>query len=346
MKDTAKLLSRETFKNLVFERDKGKCVFCSKNAVDAHHIIERRLWTASHESEGYFIDNGISVCEDHHIKCEMTEISVEDARRAAGILKPIIPEHLYDDQIYDKWGNILLPNGTRLKGELFFDSSVQKILEKGGVLDSFSKYVKYPRTYHLSWSESVNKDDRILKNTSVFHGKRVVVSEKMDGENTTCYNDYFHARSIDSMNHPSRNWAKNFWNTFRFDLPEEWRLCAENVYAQHSIKYENLPTYFFGFSIWNEQNKCLSWDDTIDWFALLGVTLVKVLFDGIYDEATIKKLWNPKNAGNTEGYVLRLADEFSYGDFRKSVAKFVRKDHVQTVKHWMSGQPIIPNGLA
>jgi uncharacterized FlgJ-related protein len=46
-----------------------------------------------------------------------------------------------------------------------------------------------------------------------------------------------------------------------------------------------------------------------------------------------------------EGYVVRLADGFSYGEFRKSVAKFVRKDHVTTTKHWTHG-PIVVNELS
>lgn len=36
----------------------------------------------------------------------------------------------------------------------------------------------------------------------------VVITEKMDGENTTLYRDGLHARSLDSRHHPSRNWVK------------------------------------------------------------------------------------------------------------------------------------------
>ena len=35
-----------------------------------------------------------------------------------------------------------------------------------------------------------------------------------------------------------------------------------------------------------------------------------------------------------EGLVVRKRDSFSYHDFDQSIAKFVRKDHVQTTKHW------------
>jgi len=39
-------------------------------------------------------------------------------------------------------------------------------------------------------------------------GREVVVTEKMDGENTTMYCDNIHARSIDGRHHPSRDWVK------------------------------------------------------------------------------------------------------------------------------------------
>jgi hypothetical protein len=50
--------------------------------------------------------------------------------------------------------------------------------------------------------------------------------------------------------------------------------------------------------------------------------------------------------GSIHGYVVRVADSFSYGAYRNHVAKFVRKGHVQTNKHWMHGQRIVRNQLA
>jgi hypothetical protein len=193
--------------------------------------------------------NGSSVCEQHHLDCEMTKISVEDVRIACGITKPIIPDDLYDDQVYDKWGNIILPNGQRTKGPLFYDESVQKILRQGGVLDLFTDYVKYPRTFHLSWSPGLTKDDRSLKDCSQFDSNRVIVMEKLDGENSSLYPNYYHARSVDSKNHPSRNIAKAIHAKFAHDIPKDWRISAENMYAKHSIHYKELEGYLYGFSI-------------------------------------------------------------------------------------------------
>lgn len=245
-----------------------------------------------------------------------------------------------------KWGNGILPGGMRLRGELFQDESVQKILARGGVLDQFTWQVKYPRTHHLPWSEGMHDDDRMLKALEHFVGREVVVTIKKDGENTSMYSDYFHARSIDSRHHQSRDWVKNFWSKIAHEIPVGWRICGENLFAQHSIVYEDLLSYFYGFSMWNEHNRCLSWDETLGYFDILGITPVEELYRGIFDEKIIRGLYDSKKDWATcEGYVVRLADEFDYRDFRRSVAKFVRKGHVQTSKHWMHGRRIEPNSL-
>ena len=337
------LLSRDEFRGEVFKRDDYKCVVCKEPAKDAHHILERRLW----DNGGYYPDNGASLCEKHHIQAEQTVLSCEDIRKAAKIESIILPEHLYEDNEYDKWGNILLSNGRRAKGELFFDESVQKILKEGNVLDSFTNYLKYPRTYHLPWSEGRTKDDRALSNTNHFEGKRVIVTVKMDGENTTMYSNYLHARSIDSLSHPSQSWVRNFHSQIKYNIPEEWRVCGENLFAEHNIHYKELPSYFMLFSIWNGLNECLSWDETKEWAELLDVSVVPVIYDDIWNEDKIKKLYSNEYSGNMmEGYVVRIADEFQYSQFRRSVAKYVRKDHIQEGVHQWRHKRIIKNELA
>lgn len=346
------LLTRDNFRESVFKRDNYRCVFCGKTAeetpegrLDAHHILERRLWPDG----GYYLNNGATVCESDHLRCEQTVISVDEVREAAGIEKKIIPPHFYDDHLYDKWGNPLLENGKRGIGELFFDESVQKVLGQGGVLELFTTYVKYERTFHLPWSPGIHDDDKALKNTSQFEGKRVIITKKMDGENTTCYSDgHVHARSIDSRGGEDRAWVKKFLvDNVCFNLPEGWRVCGENLWAEHSIHYDNLQSYFLGFSIWDNFNRCLGWDETKVYFELLGITPVPVLFDGIFEEKYITDFHKniKMDFEKDEGYVVRFADSFSYGQFRNSVAKFVRPNHVQTTKHWRQGRQFIPNTL-
>lgn len=339
-----KLLTRDAFREGVQARDGHKCVFCGETeGLDSHHILERRLFPDG----GYYIDNGATVCQQHHLMCERTQLSVEEVREACNITRKLMPPHLYSDTMYDKWGNPILPNGARLKGELFFDESVQKVLDEGGALESFTHWVKYPRTHHVFWSPGVNDDDRVIRDMSAFYDQRVIVTEKMDGENTSLYRDRTHARSLENKSHPSRDWVKQFWSQFANDIPEGWRVCGENLYAKHSIGYEELPAFFMGFSIWNEKNVCLAWDETLEWFELLGITPVPVLFDGLYDEHAIRARCDMKGSqcNTIEGYVIRRADPIGYGEFKTHFAKYVRAGHVQQAKHWFFGQQIEKNGL-
>ena len=199
------LLTREEFRRQVFARDGGRCVICGAAGEDAHHIVERRLF----DDGGYYLDNGATLCAACHVRAEMTVIACDAIRTAihsgAGSGQVVLPPHLYPDQEYDKWGNPILPNGQRLRGELFDDGSVQKILAAGGVLGEFTTRVRYPRTYHLPWSPGATDDDRVLPDVRHFEGQEVVVTAKMDGEQTTMYTDYLHARSIDWSRHPSRS---------------------------------------------------------------------------------------------------------------------------------------------
>lgn len=207
-----------------------------------------------------------------------------------------------------------------------------------------TEHVKYPRTLHLPWSPGATDDDKIMDNLNYFIGKRVIVTEKMDGECTTMYNDHIHARSLDSKHHYTRDWVKNFWSQIKNDIPEGFRICGENLYAKHSIHYKNLPSYFMGFSVWNG-DECLSWKQSLYWFKKLNIVPVNVLYNDIFDEYKIRALWKNLNANESEGYVVRVADEFNIADFNKKVAKWVRENHVQTDEHWMHGKEIEKNLL-
>lgn len=202
--------------------------------------------------------------------------------------------------------------------------------------------IKYPRTPHLSWSPGVTKDDTHLQDFTVFEGKEVVITEKMDGENTTIYRDAIHARSLDSRNHPSRAWVKALQGEIGYRIPKGWRVCGENLYAKHSIDYRTLPSYFLAFSVWDEANFCLSWDKTKAFLLSLGLVTPKVIYQGIGSQKLLQGL--TVNTETQEGYVVRLADSFHYDTFAISVAKWVRKQHVKTSAHWMHNEMIV-NGL-
>lgn len=203
---------------------------------------------------------------------------------------------------------------------------------------------KYPRTPHLSWSEGATNDDRVLKDTKHFEGKKVVITEKLDGENTTIMHNHIHARSLDSKDHPSRHWVKQMYFYTATVLEKYTRICGENVYAQHSIPYENLDSYFYAFSVWRK-DLCLSWETSISFLDIHNIITVPVIYIGPWSEAVCKAITlKPTEKGEVEGYVVRLADAFRYDEFETSVAKFVRANHVQTDEHWMHKE-VVKNKL-
>lgn len=347
---SAFLLSRDKFRQQVLARTGGLCCICSQPAVDAHHIFERRLWCSVNGADGgYYLANGAAVCSACHLKAESTVITVGDLREAMGWDALVLPDHLYSDQEYDKWGNPVIGYCLRMKGELADDPSVKKVLALHHPAIEWTNRIKYPRTWHCPWSSMPSGDDRVLANMSSFIGKQVVVTEKMDGENTTMYScmnsssaggAIIHSRSLDYKPHESRNLVKAMHAQICGDIPEGFRICGENLYARHSIEYTNLESYFQVFSVWDGLT-CLDWATTKEWAELLGLVHVPVLYEGLYDESTIKNL----NIGSNEGYVIRLADPFHYKNFARSVAKYVRACFAHSAgSHWKSFN-IKPNQL-
>lgn len=205
-----------------------------------------------------------------------------------------------------------------------------------------TKKYKYPRTPHLPWSENRSDDDLFLQNTKHFEGKEVVITEKLDGENTTMYTDYMHARSMNYRPHISRDLVKQLHAGIAHTIPEGWRICGENVYAKHSIAYANLESYFYLFSIWDDRNVCLDWQQTVEWAQLFNLKTPREFYRGLWNEKGIAKL--PVDTECCEGYVVRTMSSFSYEAFDRHVAKWVRKDHLTTDSQWMD-QEVVSNRL-
>ncbi|AUZ94893.1 hypothetical protein FDI40_gp086 [Agrobacterium phage Atu_ph07] len=192
----------------------------------------------------------------------------------------------------------------------------------------------YPRTFHLPWSEGATSDDKKLRDCSSFVGKEVIVTEKRDGENTTGYADgYVHARSVDGTGKEYQSFFIKKWREVSFRLPDTLRVCGENLYAKHSISYDNLTDYFEMFGVYDDTRR-LHWDECLLWAEELNLTVVPVLYRGIWDEKKVKSICNSIDTTAVEGIVVSSVETFDVSDFKDNVAKFVRKNHVQTDQHW------------
>jgi hypothetical protein len=226
----------------------------------------------------------------------------------------------------------------RVRGPLFEDESVQKILQP--VLHLFTDWLKYPRTFHLPASPGLSSDDKAMPGIpEEWHGTDVVVTKKMDGENTTMYRDGLHARSLEFASRIDRDRIRAIHAGIAYEIPKGMRICGENMTAVHSIKYTGLPDWFLVFSIW-EGTTCLSWEETIEWCELLGTVrgkpllTVPVLHRGIYSDSLLGRLIGQLDLGRDEGLVVRPAGRFQLKDFTRLVGKYVRAGHVQTDEHW------------
>ena len=186
-------------------------------------------------------------------------------------------------------------------------------------------------------NQSLRYDIQVASNNN-YYANGILV------HNCTMYADHIHARSLDSRHHWTRDWVKSFHGTIAHNIPEGFRICGENVYAKHSVGYDNLETYFYGFSVWNEDT-CLSWDDTLEYFSLLGIIPVKVLYRGTFSMQALINVQKQIDFNVTEGYVMRKIGPFNLNNFKNNVGKFVRMNHVQTDQHWMYDANIEPNKL-
>jgi len=207
---------------------------------------------------------------------------------------------------------------------------------------------KYPRTYHLPWSPGTTSDDRKLSGNwfDSYRGKEIVITEKLDGENNSVNHYDVFARSHGA---PTRSpWSRNMWEiggvwqrVYDKIAPHE-TVYGENLYGEHSIHYDRLPSYYHIFAVRDDDAYVwMSWDDVKTYADVLGLPTVPELWRGVIeseDQLRVlvdKFVGEPSTYGPTkEGVVIRTADEFPIDEFSTHVCKWVRPNHVQTDEHW------------
>ena len=203
---------------------------------------------------------------------------------------------------------------------------------------------KHPRTPHHPLSLGKGSDDKTSKTVDAdFYSREVVVLEKMDGENTNLYRHAWHARAIDSPTTVWRERVARRQSAIGGYLEPHECLHCENVWAQHSIRYDALQSDLYAFRMRNGQYM-QTWDYTVerinelndmimDWeMPELFIAIPKVLYRGPYKpELAMQLEFNPNLS---EGWVMSNVDNFHIDQYERNVIKFVREGHVQTDEHW------------
>ncbi len=218
------------------------------------------------------------------------------------------------------------------------------------------KSPKYNRTLHLPWSKGTTNDDKIAASVRHLLKTPIVITEKMDGSNTSLEPDGCFARThAGPPSHASFDGLKALHATIKYKIPHASQFFGEWCYAKHSIEYEKLPGYFLLFNV-RHLNPIMpvwdSWEEVEMWAEEIGVPTVPVLFKGkVNSENELKDLVEslmkqPSVCGGIrEGVVVRIQGGFSESNFSNCVMKCVRANHVQTTEHWKD-QEIIKNKLA
>lgn len=215
-----------------------------------------------------------------------------------------------------------------------------------------SKEIKdygYLSTFHFSTSPEVHKDDKTINKNfeKELLENYTVYTEKFDGGNAGLNSGKVYARS-----HSTETFCSSFTRLKKlyqdiiflnqnFDF-DRFIFYGENMQAIHSIKYDLITSPFYVFHILDKQrNVFLSWEKVKEICNQLGFEHVPEIgilkFDKYKDfkkftEDTLKKESFLK--GHLEGFVGRKPGEIKYEDFSNSIAKVVRKGHVQSPKHW------------
>lgn len=217
---------------------------------------------------------------------------------------------------------------------------------------------KYNRTLHLPWSPGGTSDDKRAVSVEKLLNIPIVITEKMDGSNTSLEAEGCFARThAGAPTHPSFNMLKPLHASVKKIIEPGTQLFGEWCFAKHSIAYSELPSYFMLFGVrylnndGKDQHRWGSWTDVELWSGDLGVSTVPMLYSGVLSsEKELKVLTEnlmiqPSACGGIrEGVVVRVAHSFTDDEFSQCVMKCVRANHVQTDEHWKD-QEIIKNKL-
>lgn len=200
---------------------------------------------------------------------------------------------------------------------------------------------KYPSTLYLPFQSGDHRDHRWCPEPERFVGRRVVITEKLDGGNTCLNQGKVYSRS--SGQPATESWfdyVKGKHALRTYEMPSDVYIYGENMYAIHSIEYGVLPDVYFVFAL-RQEDHFLAWDELVTFTEVFGFSHVPLLFDGEFksikeiESWMMERLGKPSVYGPTrEGFVIRNADSFHADDFGINVAKLVRPNHVQTDVHW------------
>lgn len=350
--------SRQSFRTSVFEREDNQCIvpWCDEDADDAHHIIERDLWSDG----GYILQNGVGVCNHHHQYAEANVIPPQSFWMWIGIDEPVLPESVETWQV-NKWGRELdSPPWEDLRDRIKYQSSRHLL-------------PLYWNDSTTTASERMEHDDTGVESLEDFVGIPLVITQKMDGGNCMIVSDMDNPVRARNGSRPKDTmellYDELYWrNEVHEKLPERLQVFGEWLLAKHSIHYgcecdepcddvgpgiadvvdpDDDCAYFQVFGVFDTLLNCwLSWPKVEQVATTLGFPTTPVMYcEDSDDGATFETEYEARQKlieyahkvieTGGEGIVVRSKFGFHYGQFEKRLGKYVRENHVtEDEEHW------------
>lgn len=359
---------RPQFREQVFDRDNHECLvpWCENSADDAHHIIERELWADG----GYIPDNGASVCNKHHQYAETNDIPPQSFWMWAGIDEPPFPETIDTWQV-NKWGEAFeTPPWEDLRDRIKYQSSRHLL-----PLYWHDDTVAEERMKDDDDTGLETLDDFVGVPLVITHkmdgGNCMIVN---DVDNPVRARNGSRPESNGTMRPLYRDGGLYWQQEVHQKLPDRLQVFGEWLWAKHSIHYgcncddpcedigpslsdltgvDDDRAYFQVFGVYDKRlNIWLSWPETERVAETLGFPTTPVIHcEDDADEATYETEHEArrdlidharrviKNGG--EGIVVRKKFPFHFGQFGRSLGKYVRENHVDDESdHWSKGETI------
>jgi hypothetical protein len=236
------------------------------------------------------------VCSPHHRDAEATTLSCVALRKAAGIVRVVLPPQLHEESRYDKWGNPMGRHGRRLRGELFFEEPVQRALAP--VLRLFVPRIEVPRTAHMSWSAGAPE---FVIDAQALVDVEVVATADPDGSPLACDVEGLYVGTGDEVAVPALR-----------ELP---RLVAELVPGGR-VSGIRRGDEFVVTAAWDGRDNCLAWDETVLLAEMLELPVAATLARGRFTEGELRGL-----AGAIGDHRLRPAGAFAFAAHRRCVGR-------------------------
>jgi len=207
-------------------------------------------------------------------------------------------------------------------------------------------YRKYEKTFRV-----VSPQIRVQGKFNLSHDEqrqllrgKVEITEKMDGANVGIVRGKGDKWTLQKRRGLAEEGVHQqysfFWNWARYNqekilaIPEKWIVYGELCWAQHNIFYDELPSYFLVFDIWDGKHY-LDTPPKLAWANRWGFETVPLLYSGKIETEELDSFMNIKSEYASES----IAEGIVIKNYKQQLrGKLVRPEFMKELDeddHWV-----------